>query len=100
MSTFTNTNIFSDTSNFLAEPFSLFIAPNYLGSGNEDLRPCIPLAVYCVKLVVSDRRVANKVNFVLDNLSNKSYNTTPAEEKKPLRREFASLLSKAFDHMA
>ena len=64
------------------------------------LRPCIPLAVYCVKLVVCDRRVANKVNFVLDNLSNKSYNTTPAEEEKPLRWAFASLLSKAYDHMA
>ena len=28
-----------------------------------------------------------------------SYNTTPAEEEKPLRWKFASLLSKAFDHM-
>ena len=63
----------------------MFTAPKYLGSGNEDFRTCIPLAVYCVKLVVCDRRVANKVNFVLDNLSNKSYNTTPAEEEKPLR---------------
>ena len=63
--------------------FSLFIAPNYLGSGKMVLRPCIPLAVYCVKLVVCDRRVANKVNFVLDNLPGKSYNTTPAEEKSP-----------------
>ena len=80
--------------------FSLFIAPNFLGSGNTNLGPCIPLAVYCVKLVVCDRRVANKVNFVLDNLPGKSYNTTPAEEEKPLRWEFASLLSKAFDHMA
>ena len=75
--------IFCEREQFLAGPFSLFIAPNYLGSGNEDLRPCIPLAVYCVKLVVCDRRVANKINFALDNLSNKSYNTTPAEEKSP-----------------
>ena len=88
-----------NASKFLTEPFSLFIAPKYLGSENENLRTCIPLAVYCVKLVVCDRRVANKVNFVLDNLSNKSYNTTPAEEEKPLRWKLASLLSKAFDHM-
>ena len=78
------TKIRPDTSKFLTEPYSLFIAPNYLGSGNVILRPCIPLAVYCVKLVVSDRRVANKVNFILDNMLNKSYNTTPAEEEKAL----------------
>ena len=89
-----------DSHSFPRIPFSLFIAPKYFGSGNEDFRTCIPLAVYCVKLVVRDRRVANKVNFVLDNLSNKSYNTTPAEEEKPLRWEFASLFSKAYDHMA
>ena len=70
---------------FLAsEGFSLFIAPHLLGSENVIMRTCIPLAVYCVKLVVCDRRVANKVNFVLDNFLNKSYNTTPAEEEKAL----------------
>jgi len=36
----------------------------------------------------------------LDKALHKSYNTTPAEEEKPLRWEFDSLLSKAFDHMA
>ena len=36
----------------------------------------------------------------LDKARFLSYNTTPAEEEKPLRWEFASLLSKAFDHMA
>ena len=36
----------------------------------------------------------------LDKLVFSSYNTTPAEEEKPLRWEFDSLLSKAFDHMA
>ena len=35
----------------------------------------------------------------LDKLVFLSYNTTPAEDK-PLRWEIASLLSKAFDHMA
>ena len=35
----------------------------------------------------------------LDKLVFLSYNTTPAEDK-PLRLEIASLLSKAFDHMA
>ena len=53
--------------------FSLFIAPKYWGIGNKNLRPCIPLAVYCVKLVVSDRKVANKVNIILDKLPGKSY---------------------------
>ena len=58
------------------------IAPKHVGSGNENLRACIPLAVYCVKLAVCERRVADKINFALDNLSNRSYNTTPAEEEK------------------
>ena len=79
--------------------FSLFIAPNYFGSGKMYLRPCIPLAVYCVKLVVSDRRVANKRRKGLDKALHKSYNTTPAEEEKPSRWEFASLLSKADFHI-
>lgn len=59
------------------------------------LHTAITDAVYCVKLVVSDRRAANKVNFILDNLLDKSYNTTPAEEKKALEMGDASLLSKA-----
>ena len=42
--------------------------------------PCIPLAVYCVKLVAYDRRVANKLRKGLDKALHKSYNTTPAEE--------------------
>ncbi len=79
--------------------FSSVVTPNYFGSGNKDFRPCIPLAVYCVKLVVYDRRVANKVNFVLHNLLIKSYNTTPAEEEKPLRWVYSSLLSKASDYI-
>ena len=36
---------------------------------------------------------------VLDLVGGLAYNMTPAEEEKPLRWEFASLLSKAFDHM-
>ena len=36
----------------------------------------------------------------LDKVPILSYNTTPAEEEKPLRWEYASLLSKAYDHMA
>lgn len=59
------------------------------------LHTAITDAVYCVKLVVSDRRVANEVNYVLDNRPNKSYNTTPAEEEKALEMGDASLLSKA-----
>ena len=63
------------------------------------LRPCIPLAVYCVKLVACDRRVANKLRKGLDKALHKSYNTTPTEEEKPLRWEFASLFSKADFHI-
>ena len=70
--------------NFSFSLFSLFIAPNYLVSGKMYLRPCIPLAVYCVKLVVCDRRVANKRRKGLDKALHKSYNTTPAEEEKAL----------------
>ena len=94
------TKICPDTSKFLTEPFSLFIAPKYIGSGKTILRPCIPLAVYCVKLVACDRRVANKRRKGLDKALRRSYNTTPAEEEKPLRWEFAPLLSKAYDHTA
>ena len=63
------------------------------------LHTAITDAVYCVRLVVCDRRVANKRRKGLDKALHKSYNTTPAEEEKPLRWEIASLLSKADFHI-
>lgn len=44
------------------------------------LHTAITDAVYCVKLVVFGRRVANKLRKGLDKALHKSYNTTPAEE--------------------
>ena len=48
-------------------------------------RPCIPLAVYCVKLVVCDRRVANKRRKELDKALHKSHNTTPLKKLRGAR---------------
>ena len=39
-------------------------------------------AVYCVKLVAYDRRVANKLRKGVDKASHKNYNTTPTEKEK------------------
>ena len=44
------------------------------------LHTAITDAVYCVKLVACDRRVANKLRKGLDKALHKSYNTTPAGE--------------------
>ena len=46
------------------------------------LHTAITDAVYCVKLVACDRRVANKLRKGLDKALHKSYNTTPAEERR------------------
>ena len=51
------------------------------------LHTAITDAVYCVKLVVCDRRVANKRRKRLDKALHKSYNTTPTEEEKALEME-------------
>ena len=64
--------------------FSLFTAYQILSVDfyfQWALHTAITDAVYCVKLVVSDRRVANKLRKGLDKSLHKSYNTTPAEGK-------------------
>ena len=64
--------------------FSLFTAYQILSADfyfQEALHTAITDAVYCVKLVVSDRRVANKLRKGLDKALHKSYNTTPAKEE-------------------
>ena len=60
------------------------------------LHTAITDAVYCVKLVACDRRVANKLRKGLDKALHKSYNTTPAEEGRRCSLLCASDLS---DHM-
>ena len=64
--------------------FSLFTAYQILSAVfyfQGVLHTAITDAVYCVKLVVSDRRVANKLRKGLDKVNLKSYNTTPAKEE-------------------
>ena len=46
------------------------------------LHTAITDAVYCVKLVVCDRRVANKLRKGLDKALHKSYNATTREKEK------------------
>ena len=46
----------------------------------KTLHTAITDAVYCVKFVACDRRVANKLRKGLDKALHKSYNTTPSEE--------------------
>ena len=60
------------------------------------LHTAITDAVYCVKLVACDRRVANKLRKGLDKALHKSYNTTPAEEGKGSSLLFAAW---ALDHI-
>ena len=64
------------------EPFLCLLRINFrvLILFRKDLHTAITDAVYCVKLVVCDRRVANKLRKGLDKALHKSYNTTPAEE--------------------
>ena len=64
---------------------------------DKALHTAITDAVYCVKLVVYDRRVANKLRKGLDEALHKSYNTTPAEGKH--ESVFCSLLLDFTDHM-
>ena len=62
--------------------FSLFTAYQILSADfyfQGALHTAITDAVYCVKLVAYDRRVANKLRKGLDKALHKSYNTTPAE---------------------
>ena len=61
-----------------------------------DLHTAITDAVYCVKFVACDRRLANKLRKGLDKALHKSYNTTPAEEGKGSSLLFAAW---ALNHM-
>ena len=64
------------TSFFFAYCVSNFECWIYHG---KDLHTAITDVVYCVRLVVCNRRVANKLRKGLDKALHKSYNTTPAE---------------------